>query len=58
MGRDDTRTILTYGQAASPRSRWSKDQPRLSSRARRAHFPWSRKQTRQQRVDRFVVPGS
>jgi acyl-homoserine-lactone acylase len=56
-GRVDARTILTYGQAESPRSPWSRDQTRLFSRGKWVRFPWTGAQIRRQQVDRYVVSG-
>ena len=56
-GRVRTRTILTYGQADDPTSRWHADQTRLFSRSRWVHFAWSDAQIRRQRVASYVVKG-
>jgi acyl-homoserine-lactone acylase len=56
-GRVDARTILTYGQAESPRSPWSRDQTRLFSQERWVRFPWTDAQVRRDLVRRYVVSG-
>lgn len=53
----DARTILTYGQAESPRSPWSRDQTRLFSREKWVRFPWTDAQVRRDLLRRYVVSG-
>jgi acyl-homoserine-lactone acylase len=51
------RTILTYGQADDPTSRWHADQTRLYSRSQWVRFPWTARQVRRQQVASYVVRG-
>ncbi len=57
--RDDGRltasTILTYGQAIDPTSRFDHDQTRLFSKERWVRFPWTDREIRQDLVRRLVV---
>ena len=56
-GRVSARTILTYSQSESPRSRWSLDQTRLFSKERWVRFPFTPAQVRREQVSRTVVTG-
>ena len=51
------RTILTYGQADDPSSRWHADQTRLFSRSQWVRFPWTPRDVRRQQVAAYVVRG-